>query len=1063
MVTAFFTVNPSAGNVYGTEFTVNNLTQGNIHRYIWDFSEGELIYDVKTPSFIYKSNGIKTISLTAVDVSGNIDTFSTTVSTDYLYRDYLIFTQIPETFSNPGLPTTTPFKVQVVTSQINQPLYVDLYAANSQSIPHEFVSPRWSFLNPTWYFLDKNKNKISTLPVPSTPIFYNNRVVGASGEADFYFVDSISNGNTGLTPPVLITATLQTSGFNNINDSKITNYPSYSNNETVRAAVLWQVNDLSPSLLKVTSNYLDPIPKQKWSSIKIPFIVSCHGNKSYRFRGANDITSEILFSYPQSNEVGKLQQVLISLSGVNAEDYSIDEEPLYFRSNDANGFRTGGYIFTTLTSHTTAINTAIVAQTTAFYIPQEADEKFPYPAGFAPNSFAWVSNPGHKTLNKITVVPYLTGNTTIDYFKEKEILIDGFIKQIQVPSSTTNSTFNYTMSGISGIYSLVIDPRNNDIIAGDVELDCLYKFSANGVLLSTLQLSSISQLNPVLNAHTPSQISIDENYNIWVSLFNSISVLKFDENFNLLFSVVPSNSYDYNAIYEGDFVFKPPYIETDKYNNCWATYSSPASSLLVQYSPSGDILTQIQLEEFCTPTNIAINHDNNVWISKPYYVTDEPGKIDLYSSTTYDLLSTFDNIFRPDNIVLDRSSNLWFLFGDRRIGHINTTTNVKTTWSVSTDDTLDNPFTQETILTKNEKQKDSTLTGLAVDAYNRVWLLDSLNNNVWVLLASPQFNQQPVRKIKVIPNTPIGYYSNITNFTTYTLPNKQQNLYASGDWTGNKWYQKYVTFQNISAVPVSGISNFFNIEPFTNNYQVTRNNSTFDMANYLQSLALPENLSTRTGFFKEFLGAVVGNSLSSSYQDIGKTIYEKIANFTDYHGDIETCGIEQLLSYADLTQTPILNYKTELPVDIKDFLNIASIPRTKLWGMPDEIPLLSQSTNVTNPLNVLTSFITAGKLLSLRNKFDGKFTVVQVPPKNTTLVYPLSEFLGYGLEQPVAVKHDIFNFEPKYTGEYIESVIDWNNLQTTLSRNLSTFEDWYGDNGAIVNSFNYILTKNIFS
>jgi len=1063
MVTAFFTVSPSAGNVYETEFTVNNLTQGNIHRYIWDFSEGELLYDIKTPSFIYNSNGIKTISLTAVDINGNIDSYSTTVTADYLYRDYLIFTQIPEVFSNPGLPTETPFKIQVLTSQINQQLYVDLYAVNSQSIPYEFVSRRWSFLNPTWYFLDKNKNKITTLPIPSTPIYYNNRVVGTSGEADFYFVDSISNGDTGQTPPILITATLQTSGFNNINDSKITNYPSYSNNETVRAGVLWQVNDLSPALLKVTSNYLDPIPKQKWSSIKIPFIISCHGNKSYRFSGANDKTSEILFTYPQNNEIGKQQKILVSLSGVKTEDYSIDEEPLYFQSVDADGFRTGGYVFTTLTSHATANNTAIVAQVTAFYIPQESNEKFPYPAGFAPNPFAWISNSGHKTLNKITAVPYLVGNTTIDYFKEKEILIDGYIKQIQVPSLITNSTFNYTMSGISGIYSIAIDPRNNDVIGADAEQDCIYKFSANGVLLSTLQLSSISQLNPIHNAHTPSQVSIDENYNIWVSLFNSISVLKFDEHFNFLFGVVPNNDYEYDAVYEGDFIFKPPYIETDKYNNCWATYSSPASSLLVQYSSTGDVLAQIQLEEFCTPTNIAINHDNNVWVAKPYYLTDETGKIDLYSSTTYNLLSSFDNIFRPDNIVLDRHSNLWFLFGDRRIGHINTSTNIKTTWSVSTDDTLDNPFTEEIILTKSEKQKDSTLTGLTIDAYNRVWLLDSLNNNVWVLSASPQFDKQPIRKIKVVPNSPIGYYSNITNFTTYTLPNKQQNLYASGDWTGNKWYQKYVTLQNISAIPVSGVSNFFNIEPFVNNYQVARVNSTFNMASYLQSLALPDNLSTRTGFFEQFLGAVIGNSLSSNYQDIGKTVYEKIANFTEYHGDIDTCGIDQLLSYATLTQTPVLNYKAELPVDIKDFLNIASIPRQKLWGMPDEIPLLSQSTDISNLLNSQTSLITAGKLLSLRNKFDGKFTVIQVPPKNTTLVYPLSEFLGYGLEQPITIKYDIFNFEPKYTGDYIENTIDWNNIQTTLNRELSTFEDWYGDDGAIVNSFNYILTKNILS
>jgi hypothetical protein len=82
---------------------------------------------------------------------------------------------------------------------------------------------------------------------------------------------------------------------------------------------------------------------------------------------------------------------------------------------------------------------------------------------------------------------------------------------------------------------------------------------------------------------------------------------------------------------------------------------------------------------------------------------------------------------------------------------------------------------------------------------------------------------------------------------------------------------------------------------------------------------------------------------------------------------------------------------------------------------------------------------------------------------STTLIYPLSEFQGYGLEQPVTIKYQFFNFTPQYTGEYIENLINWNDPLTTLSRSLSTYEDWYGDNGAIENSFNYILTKSIFS
>lgn len=1063
MVTASFTISPLSGDVYGTEFSASNISTGNLYTYIWDFGEGELIYDIKNPKFIYNTNGVKTITLTAVGLNGETSTYSTSISTEYLYRDYLNFTQIPEEFADPGIPTSTPFKIEVISSQINKPLNVDLYVVNSKSIPYEYVSSRWSFLNPTWRFLNKNNETITMVSVLSSPVYNKeNRVVALSGEAEFYFSDSFTNGDTSEASPLLITATLQTSGFTNFSDSKSYNYPSFSNNETVRAGILWQTNDLAPDFLKITSNYLDSIPKQKWQGIKIPFIVSCHGNRAIRFYKGKDSTSEIIFSYPGNNETGKLAQVYISLSGINPQDYTIDEAPLYFEATGEQGHQTGGYIFTSLTCNTTALNTAIVAHTTAFDVRPFYVDEFEYPAGYAPNCFAWISNPGHKKIHKVTVVPYGKSNTTIEYFIDKKILIDGYVKQITVPALSTSSTYNYNMSGFSGIFSMAVDPRNYELVCTDAELDCLYKFSTEGTLLSTLQLSSISGLDPIYNAHTPSNISLDKNCNIWVSLFNSVSVLKFDNDFNLLFSIAPSG-YNTEEVFDGDFIFKPPYVETDQDNNCWAVYASPAKCYLAKYSSQGSLIAQIEMERYSMPSCITIDPQNNVWVVKSYNVLDNLGKIDLYDSVTYARLSSI-NAFRPNNISLDRQGNLWYTFGSRRLGYVNTKTNERYTWEISKDETLLNPFLSEGIITDAERREDPTVTGLAVDTYNRVWILDSLNNNVWLLSASPFFDEQRIRKFKVKPDSPIGFYTDIKNFTTITsLSSKQQNLYANGDWTGNRWFQKYARLKNYNATPLSGISNTFNIEPFVNTNQINRFNNSFNTAEYLQSLALTENINSNNVLFKDFLGAAAGNNESSSYQDIGKTVYEKIANFTDNHADIDTCGIRQLLSYATLTNTPYVNYGAELPPEVSDYLDLASIPKAKLWGIPDEVPLLEQSLNGESPLNTQTAIITAGTKLALRNKFDGKYTVILVPPNNTTLVYPLSEFLGYGLEQPVTVIYEFYNFTPKYTGEYIDAQVDWNDPLTTHSRNLSTFEDWYGDNGAIENSFNYILTKRIFS
>lgn len=1060
MLSAKFIVQPLSGDVYATEFTVTNQTSGDAYTYAWDFGEQEIIYDTTNPTYIYETNGIKTITLSAIDVIGNVSTYTQTVSTEYVYRDYLTFTQIPEIYSDPGKPTTVPFKVAIITSQINTDLIVDLFATNSQSIPYEFVFSRWAFLNPTWRFLDKNSNIVTSLSVTPVPLYKNNRVVGLSGETEFYYVDSISNGDTGVNTPLLITATLQTSGFKNYKDSKVFDYSSFSNNESVRAGVLWQINDLIPDTLKITSNYLDPIPTQKWATIKIPFVVTCHGNRSLRLPGAQDSLSEIIFSYPPNNTIGNLASVFIQLSGLASTEYTVDEAPLYFQAIDKNNFRTGGYIFTTLTSNLTANNTTITAQTTTYNIPDiDPEKEFFYPAGYAPNPFVWVSNPSHKRLNKITVVPYISGsNTTIEFYKDKKILIDGIVKQVEVPSLITNSTYNYTMSGFSGIYSMAIDPRNYELIAADAELDRIYKISTLGDILSTLELSSITSLNPIENAHTPASISLDKDFNIWVSLFNSVSVLKFDKDFNLLFGTSPNN-FNLDVVYEGDFIYKPPYVETDRENNCWATYSSPLCCILVKYGPAGNVLGQIVLPRKSTPSSLVVDVKNNVWVATPYYVDRYLGSIVCYSGTTFQRLTGFD-VFRPENLALDRSNNLWYTFGDNRIGYFNTQSGQHGRWVLDRNSTNLNPFLPDTLITQDERKNDSTFGGLAVDVYNRVWVLDSKTNNVWLLSASPNFNQQAVRQFKVLPNTPIGYYIDVNNFTTYTLPSAQNYIHASGDWTGNKWYQKYITLQSVSATPVSGISNSFNIEPFVNNYQISKVNSEFDMAGYMQSLALPENLNSNNVFFKDFLGAVAGNSEDNRYQDIGRTIYDKIANFTDNHADIDTCGIDQLLSYAEETTTPYLDYGAELPVEIKELLDLVSIPKTKLWGIKDNIPLLQQS--IGEELFPETSFITADTKIVLRNKFDGKYTVVQVPPLNGQTVYPLSEFIGKGLEQPVLIRYQFFNFNPVYTEEYIENLIDWSSERTTLSPTLSTAKDWYGDDGAIEKSFNFVLTKNIF-
>jgi hypothetical protein len=1388
MINANFTITPLTGDVFATTFSATNTTTGDpAKKIVWDFGTSEYLYNVNNPTYVYKGPGTYTVQLTAIDYSNTVSTASAEVLVDFAYRDYVTFTQIPETFPDPGKQTTEPFKIKVVSTNINGPILVDLFAANSKSTPSQFVPDKWNFLTPTWKFLDENLNTVTTLSVASSPVYKNKTIVALSGEASFYFIDSTSTGNPTINCPILITATLQTSSFVNSNDSYIYQYPSYANTNSIQTGALWLVNDLYPNVLRVTGNYIDRINETQWSGIKIPVLITCHSNKALTLPGALNEESEILFSYPNNNAAGKLYPLELTLNNIAPQFYTVDEQPLFFQSTTENNARVGGYIFTTITSQNTANNVTVSAKTTAFNnVGIFENDKFAYPYGYVPSNSVWISNPVKNTLNKITVIPYpQTGCESINILKENKTLLDGRIKEVTVPFSRSQSVINYELSGFSGIYAIAIDPQRNDIIACDADLDRIYRFSDTGKILITLELSTIGDFNhhkkmfenwswsaitpmasssrfavygpailhpnpanfittvggviqttdalevniyartlrlvrpyftdvqlflqgtpiSVLNtlpgtyppenttveafqifsptlpeeyistlyywatsfptnstqtlkltanplipdiwqndsyknlssntckyivsvggllqrptsytidsinntitfsqsvppdtrinilyapmlpatqswsrtynaptnsfsftnldnyiddplssfivsvggllqslksytfdynnkqlvfsqnipagstvtviqyslpdnaynpaAYTPTYISLDKNYNIWVSLFNSVSVLKFDKDFNFLCSAIPENiewlkrawtvlpknigyqSAQFEDIsrmveptnvntlpqdsYTNEFFLKPPVVETDKDNNCWVTYANPLCSLLVKYSPTGQVLSQIPLDLYTMPISLAVTPNNNIWVANfhgsSYTYTALSGSLQLYDTNTSTLLSTVTGISRPGHLAIDRSGNLWFSHSTRRLGYLDVRTAKLSTWTLDLTSGFIPYNVSTNILTteaydSDENVEDDEIGGLAVDIYDRVWVIDHLQNYVYVLSATPKFLDTEVRRFRIRPNTFVGYYPDIN--TGIPIIQDEPGYYyrsaqATGDWTGNKWFQKYITPQSLSSIPLSGISNSFNIVPFINKYQIRLQNESFDMAEYFHSLALPEILYNNNKLFNELLPGSVGNSQLSSSEDMGQKIYERIANYVQNHGDIDTCNIDQLLSYAEQIAVPAADYGTSMPSEIKRMLDISSIPRQKLWGVKNMVPNILKS--IGDRYNTQTDYITAGTKIILRNKFDSTLSLIQVPQLQNQNIYPLKDIQLYGFVDPVTINYLFYRFEPKYDSEYVENIIDWSSEYTTLDPKLSTNEEWYGDNKAVENAFRYLLTKNLF-
>lgn len=1333
MVTANFTVTPSSGFVFATDFIFSDTsyTDNKIIKKTWDLGDGTFLYDKDLITKSYNYPGVYTISLTATDLNGGITTKTAQISADYYVRDLIVFDKLPSNYANPGDFTPDPFRVKVFSTQIDQPLVLKLFAANSPSTPYEFVPEHWRFLTPTWRFTDNNFNTVTNLSVATNPIFYSNengdvRTVGTSGIAEFYYVDDLSTGDPITKCPVVITATLETSGFSYPKDSNIYSYSGYSNNKFCVAATVWRVNNLLPNVLKVTENYLTDIFPYKWEGIKIPFVITCHNQK-------NNYISNILFSYPDTNYYGGLNSVVVTLSNTNG--FVVDEAPLYFQSVDNNGSPKGGFIFTTITPTVTAETTVIQVSTVANFPPELVpdENEFAFPASEGANTNIWISNPTQNTLNRVFIDTYPINCDIVNYYKNNNILFDGAIATTSVPYIESTNTYNYSMSGFSGIYGICVDPADHTVIAADAELDRLYRISTTGAILSTYALSSLGDyipnkklfhtwtwttpsetlsatyftfyspalissnpnnyillvggvhqpngiifVDPIKNAlqlkivppyapgnvkidlieifdpqlpslyssslvswttaspfattifpltgtiplsadpnyyivsvdgalqmsdtytvdnttktltlcsaappnttisvlyiptiyppanwiytspvttsifnygisahpnfradstsqflvnvggvlqspnsyninfsnntivfdtpilanipvsvtqvsvsgdisltpaYTPSYVSLDQDRNIWVSLFNDVKLLKFDSNFNLIGTAVPDNinwpsreftvfpqSINYEAslfgntgtslttadYYVNEFFLKPPIVETDKDNSIWATYAHPLCSMIVKYNNIGSSLYEIPLPKYSVPVGLAINKQNNVWVSNSFNTSLSDGSLQLYS-TTGTLMSTITGFTRPGYIAVDKFNNLWFTHGLREIGYVSTTGQVSS-WLLS----ANNVFVP-IALSAYPLYEDEEFGGIAVDVYNRVWVIDSLNNTTFVFPASTVISN--VRGARILPDSIIGYYNNIDNTTTYTLTAQgYKSAQATGDWTGNKWYQKYYTGNNLSAIPLQGTSAPFSIRDFTNPAQIYRKNENFNAANYLNSLALPENLHSNTNFFDSFLGAVVGNNVLSAHEDMGQKLYERVANFTLNFADIDTCEINQLISFAEQTNTSYNSYNLNLPADIQKYLNIASISKQKLWGMQSPIPLSSES--IGKELNITTAYVTAGTKIFTRNKFNNTYSFYNVPllsalstlPISAQSVYPLSSMDGIGLIPPFLQNYLFYDYTPVYSDTFIENIIDWSNPNTTLSPYLSSTENWIGESGTIEKTFNYLLTKNL--
>lgn len=1021
----YFTTTPSSlvGDVYATTFihTLNNSYKTTV----WSFGDGSYVYNQNSTSHSYNYPGTYQVSVTAENYDGTKHIDQTSVVVDLVQRDGILFTQIPN-FGIAGRETSTPFTIALTSSRIDEQISVCLYSYNSNSAPYFAVPDRWGFIIPKWKFIDATTKEPFTesVLISTTPIYKNSTVVGVSGELSFYYIDDSSTGlGTDTEKPLLLVATLSTENFSYPPESQHYKYPGSSNPKTTNCAISWHVNDPQVTNYKITENYLNDIYPIKWKDVPIPVMVTCLFQPSYSTEAPSDV-----LGYPRTNELGLQNPINLTLYEdgfeVPSSLYEI-EKPLYFRARDENNNPCSGYIFTSLTPLTSFQGTMQIGISSSLTNQETIEGAFSFPYGYPLYAQTFVNNIYYSNINVIFLYNFNfspSESANFDYYS------------VPVPMLCSINTMYNEISGTSGVYGLSFNPILNRLYGIDADQDTIMYFDYPYTLTAKTSLSSLTQTFPSV----PSYVSIDGVHDVWVSMFNSYQLIKVDKNMNYLLSAMPSIAIPLDEEIEGSLVVASTVVETDQDNNIWTTFAHPTSSLLFKFDSNGNQLFHVpELSLSSVPVAIAIDPYKNAWVCN--YQTST---IDLYKSTDGQLLSSISGGFiHPSYMMLDREANVWFTHGYDFISKYDIRTYQLSTWKfedgLETRTVHNEPYSSyETYQALHDPE---IWSGLGIDVYNRVWVVDYKNNKVAVFKTSNPLN------------------AFVTDVDPTVSPLSAQSAQVTGDWTGNRWYQKYANVNQVDLDDVSTPFNIFGIDDF----EIAKINETFDYSQYMKSLALPEILYANDQMFDSFLKSSVGDEVLYD-ESPGRVGYERVANFLQNHSDIETAEMEQLASHAQQLSVQTKSFGEGFPAAVNRLINLFSIPKHRLRGtVAYNEDFKDNIKEILEP----TSAIAVNEILVAKDRQYGTYQLIVVSPITVGSValnsYPLSQIEVAQMRTPLFDNYYFFRYEQDAIG-YKGNVIDWDSKYTTISYTLSTAEEWYGDEGLADIMFNRLLTKQLF-
>lgn len=355
----------------------------------------------------------------------------------------------------------------------------------------------------------------------------------------------------------------------------------------------------------------------------------------------------------------------------------------------------------------------------------------------------------------------------------------------------------------------------------------------------------------------------------------------------------------------------------------------------------------------------------------------------------------------------------------------------------------------------------------------------------------------------ILFTTPYELECNVLELSVHTVPNSSVlwnesssvslSSYDKYGFPSGGYYKGHFTSQ-VSSIPATikanycdsffGESNEFQIKKFERPYEMRRFNESWDTGGVIHSYALAEHTYFNPIFFDNFMEVAVGG-LESNHQSIGRTMFERIANFVKNHNDIEVSNLNQFYSILDSMDIPYDNYQLSYPSEVERLVDMLSVHKTKLLGSfckcnrnffneTLECEFCGHSHDLNRGIiaecDPSQFVVSAGIPFVLENIYSTKsnYSFDLIHPNLQDLNYSLSAYLGdlpsvSWLTSSEYYKYSFYDYVSTFCGVQEEGVVNWSDSFTTLSSSISSLQQWYGDEQIVEEMLNYELHRGFYN